>query len=504
VKNTTPTYSLGVRLAHALTIIVLLLLFATGVRLAWFEQGFFSRGVTNLVDTMAPRGSIFTIHVFLGVTLVAVGVFYLVYLLLNKESPRLFLLFLDTRYSFTKKFFYLLALAMGLISILSGVTLYGGLYVGSDGYTFIKYVHYYCFVFFGGFTVFHVLNVVISRGSKLNSIFFAQPAPGFFKARVFGVSLLVALLVGGAVNVVIKTPATLVCREQNRDVVIDGREFDIEWMGADSLVVQTAGGVNFEGGVSEVTVKTFHNGQYIYFLVRWTDYTRSCNRHLVKTKGGWVEEVSKYLDIFGESIYSEDKVALSFHKSRSGCLATCHVRTPVKMGLHYTDGDTADVWKWLAVSTNPAWEVDDGWWGAYEDAIVGGQHYDNLASGGYRSNLNEDWHQPYFLPQHIAMRDWIYIDAHNYVAYHADIDTFSVGDRVPAVLVAPAVGDRGDVKAHGVWRNGVWTVEFVRRLSTGSPFDAVFKGELYLGIAPFDNADSKHAYHLRSIRLIIK
>ena len=70
--------------------------------------------------------------------------------------------------------------------------------------------------------------------------------------------------------------------------------------------------------------------------------------------------------------------------------------------------------------------------------------------------------------------------------------------------VAPAVGDRGDVEAHGTWRNGVWTVEFARRLKTGSPFDAVFRGELYLGIAPFDNADSKYAYHLRPIRLVVE
>ena len=74
----------------------------------------------------------------------------------------------------------------------------------------------------------------------------------------------------------------------------------------------------------------------------------------------------------------------------------------------------------------------------------------------------------------------------------------------PAVLVAPSVGDRGDVKARGFWRNGEWTVEFARRLSTGSPFDIAFRGELYLGVAPFDNAESKHAYHLKPIRLVIE
>lgn len=504
VKAATLTYSLGVRLAHFLAIIVMLLLSVTGVRLAWFEGGFFSPEVNSLVDSLAPAGRTHSAHFALGMTFAAIGVFYLIYLLLSKEAPRLLALFLDRQYSFKKKFLYLLTLVVGLISFLSGVTLYCGLYDGPDGYTFMKYVHYYCFVFFLGFMVVHVIEVVISGRSKLNSIFFAGLHRGFFNAKVFGVSVLAALAAGIGAYMMIKIPATLVCREQNRYIVVDGREFDIEWMGADSLVVQTAGGMNFEGGASEVTIKAFHNGPYIYFLVKWTDYTRSYNRHLVKTKGGWVEQVSEYVDIFGESIYSEDKMALSFHKSHKGCLATCHVRAPDKMGLHHSGGDTVDVWQWMAVSTNPASEADDGWWGAYEDAIISGRHHDNIASGGSRSNLNEGWQQPYFLPQHLAMRDWIWIDSRDYVAYHPEIDSFAVGARVPAVLVAPAVGDRGDVKARGTWRNGVWTVEFARRLTTGSPFDAVFRGELYLGIAPFDNADSKHAYHLRPIRLVVE
>lgn len=504
VKESVDVYGLGVRLAHLFAVILLLLLFVTGVRLAWYEQGFFSPEVSRLVDSMAPTGGIHGVHVLLGVAFLAVGLFYLIYLFLSGEAPRLFGLFLDRRYSLTKKLFYLVVLAVGLIGFLSGVTLYGGLYAGPNGYIFMKHVHYYCSLFLLGFMFVHVIEVATSKDSRVNAIFFGTPGAGFVNGKALAISAAAALLFAVITRTLVGSGPTLVCQEQNRFITVDGREHEIEWMGVDSLVIQTAGGINFEGGASTVTVKTFHDRRYIYILIRWTDRTRSYNRHLVKTRGGWVEEVSEYTDIFGESIYSEDRVALSFHTRKGGCSATCHMRAADKMGLHYTGGDTVDVWQWMALSTNPAWGADDRWWGAYENAIVGGRHYDNIASGGYKSNLNEEWRQPFFLPQHVAMRHWIWFESTDYVAYHPDLDTFSVGLRVPAVLVAPTTGDRGDVRARGIWRNGVWTVEFARPLSTGSPFDARFRGKLYLGIAPFDNADSKHAYHLRPIKLVVE
>jgi hypothetical protein len=502
--NNDASYSFGVRLAHFLALMLVLLLMATGVRLTWFVGNFFSPEMSKLIDSVAPTGRIHAMHLLLGIALVAVGFFYLVYLLLSGEATRLLALFFDSRYSFTKKFLYLFTLVVGAIAFLSGVTLFSGLYVGSGGYLFMRYLHYYCFVYLLGFTVVHVIDVVVSKGVRLNAIFFARPGQRFFQAKPLMVSTILALVVTGAVYWMLQAPYTLVSREQNRSIIVDGKEYDIEWLGADSLVVQTAGGINFAGGYSQVTVKTFHNSQYIYFLVKWQDHTRSYNRFLEKTTDGWSEQTSQYIDLFGESIYFEDKLALTFHRSDGGCTATCHIRTPGRMGLHYTAGDTVDVWQWMAVSTNPAWQADDGWWEGRTDSITGGRYHDNIASGGYRSNLNEDWGQPFFLPQYSAMPAWIWIKSPDYVPYHVDIDTFSLGARIPAVLVAPAMGDRGDVTARGQWRNGVWTVEFARRLSTGSPFDAVCRSMLYLGIAPFDNAVSKHAYHLKPIRLKIE
>jgi hypothetical protein len=95
------SYSLAVRLGHFVSIF-LLLLFATGARLAWLDGDFFSRRTGDLVDAVALTGRIHNLHFICGVILVAVGGFYFVYLLLGGEASRLLLLFLgcQTRLSF--------------------------------------------------------------------------------------------------------------------------------------------------------------------------------------------------------------------------------------------------------------------------------------------------------------------------------------------------------------------------------------------------------------------
>ncbi len=495
-------YGLGVRLAHLTSILVLALLLATGARLAWFGQTFFSYETARLVDALAPAGQVHKLHQTLGIVFAAIGVFYVVYLLTSGEAPRLFALFRDRRYSSSKKFIYLLVMVIGLTSFLSGVTLHSGLYSGSAGHVFMKTLHYYCALALVVFTVAHVIDVVVSLRTKANVIFLARPRKGFFGVRALGLAALMAITAGLAADRYLDLPRTLHCRERHRLITVDGYERDLEWADIDSLVFYSSGGVNFHHGVSRIVVKTFRSRYHLYLLVKWYDRTRSYNRHLIKTRAGWVEQVSEYADPFGESIYAEDKLALAFHRNPDGCRSSCHVRTPGKTGLHYTDGDTADVWVWMAVSTDPARGADDRWWAGYENDLTGGRHYDNIAGGGYRSNLNREWCQPYFLPQHAAMRYWIPYEPEEFVPYDTRLDTFSLGARVPAVLVAPISGDRGDVRARGHWRNGVWTVEFTRRLRTGSPYDVSFPGQFFLGIAPFDNADSKHAYHLKPIRLV--
>jgi hypothetical protein len=337
----------------------------------------------------------------------------------------------------------------------------------------------------------------------MGEIFLQKLEENLLSKRAIVAAMIISLVVMIVTIQLFNTSDILYCVEQNRSAIVDGRDNDIEWYGVDSMQVRTFGGVNFQSSVAEAIIKTFHNKQRIYFLIKWADPTRSFNRQLIKTDSGWVREVSQYKNIYGENIYSEDKLGLYFSR-KDNCASTCHIGSCNNLGLHYTDNDTADIWQWMAVSTNPADEADDRWWGEFDNDIYGGQHFENKASGGCKSNLNDDWKQPYFLPINYLSRNWIWYGSNSYEPYKEENDTFPLGYRIPSILVAPILGDRGDVTASGRWRNGYWTVEFSRKISTGSDYDIPFRGELYFGLALFDNADIKHTYHLKPIKLVIE
>jgi Ethylbenzene dehydrogenase len=78
-----------------------------------------------------------------------------------------------------------------------------------------------------------------------------------------------------------------------------------------------------------------------------------------------------------------------------------------------------------------------------------------------------------------------------------DGSKYKAGDEVPSIIVAPFTGDRGDIPAKDVWKDGVRTIVFTRKLVTESEYDVQFndpKKEYAFGVAVFDNAQVRHAY----------
>ncbi|TES90549.1 MAG: ethylbenzene dehydrogenase, partial [Anaerolineales bacterium] len=84
-------------------------------------------------------------------------------------------------------------------------------------------------------------------------------------------------------------------------------------------------------------------------------------------------------------------------------------------------------------------------------------------------------------------------------------DSYKAGDEVPGIVISPINGDRGDISGKGTYSDGKWTLEFGRKLNTGSEYDVQFddltKG-YFFGPAVFDNAQVNHswgngAYELR-------
>jgi hypothetical protein len=85
-----------------------------------------------------------------------------------------------------------------------------------------------------------------------------------------------------------------------------------------------------------------------------------------------------------------------------------------------------------------------------------------------------------------------------------DDSKFKPGDEVASILIAPMTGDRGDIAAAIKWTEGKWTAVMSRKLVTGSKFDVQFDNldrAYEFGIAAFDNAQVRHAFHVGALKL---
>jgi hypothetical protein len=198
------------------------------------------------------------------------------------------------------------------------------------------------------------------------------------------------------------------------------------------------------------------------------------------------------------------------------------------LGLHVTtDGTLADVWHWKSVRSGSIKQFDDNYFGAPMDAkpgrYTGGYGQDPKTGGGFDQNFEKtaDSHfvKPKFLPRDLAAQQAImgrFDPAPNVsdegmfamartevVAYSDAADAaIPVGTVIPSVVYDKAfTGDRGDVSANAIWKDGWWTLEASRKLDTGSQFDQPISDGVYLWVAVFDHNQVRHTRHMRPLKL---
>jgi Ethylbenzene dehydrogenase len=85
-----------------------------------------------------------------------------------------------------------------------------------------------------------------------------------------------------------------------------------------------------------------------------------------------------------------------------------------------------------------------------------------------------------------------------------DDSKFAAGDEVASILVSKFTGDRGDIDTAMAWKDGTYTVVMARKLVTGSKYDVQFSSldaEYPFGLALFDNAQVRHAFHPGALKL---
>ncbi|MBI2936915.1 MAG: hypothetical protein HYY22_01780 [Thaumarchaeota archaeon] len=285
---------------------------------------------------------------------------------------------------------------------------------------------------------------------------------------------------------------------------------DPVWLKATPLVVQVKNGANLPNGSTTVLMRALYTKDTIYFLAQWSDPTLSQRRSpwQMQADGTW-KKLTDPNDKGGDNnLYYEDKASFIWPTNtgvkgfeKVGCLASCHPGETKPYGNMYTSnaGEIADMWHFKSIRTAPNGQVDDQYLDSTRynktSAPEAGRHSDPKTSGGYNDNVNAAKNGPQYgrannmpaPPYYILDSEKVPINASNYKA----------GDEVPGIIIAPIVGDRGDIKVGSVWKDGIWTIEMSRKLVTGSKYDVQYSNmtaEYLFGVAVFENAAVRHAW----------
>lgn len=288
--------------------------------------------------------------------------------------------------------------------------------------------------------------------------------------------------------------ANLVAAKADKAPVLDG-QVDDAWSKAKPVTIHVNGGIN--KGETDVTLKALYSQDTVYFLAQYKDPTQSLRRQ------PWVKQQDgSWKKLPGSEAY-EDKLALLWNVNNSirgfneqGCAVTCHATTPGRdRPLKYTnaEGELGDIWHLKTVRTAPVGQIDDQYLDNDIKSEEAGRKSDAKTGGGYTDNVKEGSKTPpYALPGNKpAPPYWIMASEKE----PFDDSKYKAGDEVPGIVIAPLAGDRGDISAKAVWKDGMWTVEWSRKLQTGSKTDVQFddaKKSYDFGVAVFDNAQIGH------------
>lgn len=334
-------------------------------------------------------------------------------------------------------------------------------------------------------------------------------------------AVVIVLVVGAGLWTGVPTAqeaATLTAKAVAAAPAMDGT-IDATWNQASPLLVPLTGGKNLPGGKTEASLRAVHSGDMIYFLLQYKDATQSQRRSPWKKQddGSWVK-MKDPADKGGDNnVVYEDKFAIIWNMSfpkfeEKGCQAACHTGREEKAdkpyGNKYTDnpGERMDMWHWKGVRTGPVGQVDDQYVDdtKYDKAKApeAGRKSDPKTGGGYADNVSDDKKGPKFaLPGNKPAPPYWIVDKEK---EPFDDAKYKAGDEVPGIVIAPFTGDRGDLTANAVWKDGVWSIAIARKLVTGSEFDVQFsdKKKAYtFGLSVFDNAQVRHAYNRGVLKL---
>jgi hypothetical protein len=314
---------------------------------------------------------------------------------------------------------------------------------------------------------------------------------------------------------------TLTAVKVDTPPALDGKADDNAWQLAGAVTLSLDGGVGFNGGSTQATVKAVYSGDMLYMLVTYDDPTDSVRRspYVKQADGSW-KKLKDPDDQGGDNNkYYEDKAAFIWNINqsiknfdRSGCMTACHAGEAGKpYGNKYTrdKGELGDIWHLKMVRTGSVGQCDDQYLddtrfdpdktpeaGRKSDAKTGGGYKDIALVGGKPEFMHKDGK-----PANAGGA--YHLNAADKVAF--DDGKFKPGDEVASMMVAPFTGDRGDIACMIAYGGGKRTVELSRKLNTGSPTDVQFDNldaAYPFGLATFDNAQVRHAFAFQPVKLV--
>lgn len=278
------------------------------------------------------------------------------------------------------------------------------------------------------------------------------------------------------------------------------------------------------------------------------------------------DETGYYEDKMAVACADKPQLATAFTHHGKDLVAGPH--RPVTRGLHYTtDGSLIDLWHWKSVRTGSQLpgRLDDNHFGEAIPSLFTGHRYTggyqkDWGGSGYRLNvclrddpdcqavlarvatLNEYWPVPGSARQRLQQclnnpancenrlipillpRDLSAVEPETGVGVDSGAGALTpatgqiwseaaeqdvpIGTRVPGVVIDGRLGyGRADVRAAGHWKDGQWTLEIQRALDTFDEKDITLApgtGDKYLWVAPFDSSQTRHAHHIRPVRVQIE
>ncbi|MCU7929320.1 MAG: hypothetical protein KZQ90_00850 [Candidatus Thiodiazotropha sp. (ex Codakia rugifera)] len=238
---------------------------------------------------------------------------------------------------------------------------------------------------------------------------------------------------------------TLLAIPTSQPPTIDGMADEPVWSEIKPVITRDAiAGIDIE-------LRACYDKQHIYMLAVFPDATENRDHKPLQ----WNPEI----ELYGKGPQREDTIVLKWAISPRETDLSLSANTPYK----------ADIWYWKSARTDPVGYADDKF-----------QVYSAKKIAKSLPLLSKNGSRFYLIRRG---------DSGNSAFQNRMLVEYT-GDQTHAYNIQKPGGSRSDILAKGVWAEGVWRVEFMRKLDTGHGDDVIFKpGEVYqFGVSRFEIA----------------